>query len=290
MDIKKLLTKVKTFSSFNNIEFNQIKYEDDDDSYDVYEIKYEGNKYILKSASIKEIEVYEKILLPLNIPNVPKVYEIFESEGEYYLLMEYIDGDNLCKANKKRLILALDALINIQKKTWEDTSIASYGYNFEMSLKDRETRKSYLKDHLLNEIYNRYLDIYKLVPKALTHDDLLPFNLIINNRKSILIDWEYAGLLPYPSSFTRLIAFGETNKNSLFYISKENKKFAIDYYYDNLLKDKGISYQTWIETYNYFAFYEYTEWIFIGNKNEMQDNENYKKYLLKAKKLAIELE
>lgn len=289
MEVKKILSKLKMFPSIDVLKINQVKHEDDNDNYDVYKVSYKNMNYIFKSASIQEIETYEKILIPLNVPNTPKIYEIFKNDNEYYILMEFVEGENLCKANKERIISALDALIAIQKITWEDTSIANYGYNFALSLKSREKRKAYLKDSLLVEIYTRYLDIYKLLPRALTHDDLLPFNVIVNDRKSILIDWEYAGLLPYPTSFARLISFGESNKNSLFYMSKEDKEFAINYYYDNLLKDKGISYQVWIETYNYFAFYEYTEWVFIGNKNNMEDNENYKKYLFKAKELAIKL-
>ena len=65
-------------------------------------------------------------------------------------------GADISKAAAGR---ALDALIAIQKITWEDTSIANYGYNFALSLKSREKRKAYLKDSLLVEIYTRYLEI-----------------------------------------------------------------------------------------------------------------------------------
>ena len=101
-----------------------------------------------------------------------------------------------------------------------------------------------------------------------------------------MIDLEYGGILPYPTSIARLITHGEDTEDALFYMTQEDKEFAIGYYYDNLLKDRGITYVEWRNTIEYFLFYEYCEWVFVENKYENIDNEYYIKYLPLAKRQA----
>lgn len=197
--------------------------------------------------------------------------------------MEYVDGENLCNCNRTKLTLALDALISLQRKTWNNHSFAAYGYSFDKSLRGREHRGKYLSDALLEEAYEKFMMLYHSVPRALCHDDLLPFNVIASDRRAVLIDWECGGILPYPTSFARLIAHGEDTENALFFMTPEDRAFAIDYYYDNLLKKMGISYTEWRNTLEYFLFYEYCEWVFVGNKYNAQNSEFYKKYLPIAK-------
>ena len=128
--------------------------------------------------------------------------------------------------------------------------------------------------------------MYSSTPRALCHDDLLPFNVIVSEDRAVLIDWEFAGLLPYPVSFARLIAHGEDNENAFFRMTQADKAFAIDYYHDHLLKEIGIGYEEWRRTLEFFLFYEYCEWVFIGNKYEGTNEEYYRKYLCLAKRQA----
>jgi hypothetical protein len=118
---------------------------------------------------------------------------------------------------------------------------------------------------------------------------LLPFNVISSNEKAVLVDWECGGILPYPTPFARLIAHGEENENALFYITEADKRFAINYYYQNLLAGKGILYTDWLNALEYFLFYEYCEWIFVGNKYHATDGEYFKKYSVIAKQQASKL-
>lgn len=205
--------------------------------------------------------------------------------------MEYVDGENLCKCNRKKLTLALNALISLQRKTWNNHSLAAYGYSFEKSLRSREHRGKYLNDMLLEEAYEKFMQMYPTVPRALCHDDLLPFNVIASDHRAVLIDWEYGGILPYPTAFARLIAHGEDTEDALFFMTPEDRTFAIDYYYDNFLKEMGITYPEWRNTLEYFLFYEYCEWVFVGNKHNAQNSAFYKKYLpiakLQAQKIKI---
>ena len=128
--------------------------------------------------------------------------------------------------------------------------------------------------------------MYRTVPRALCHDDLLPFNVLASDNRAVLIDWECGGILPYPTAFARLIAHSEETENALFFMTSEDRIFAIDYYYNNLLKEMGISYTEWRNTLEYFLFFEYCEWVFVGNKYDAKNSEFYKKYLPIARQQA----
>ena len=203
--------------------------------------------------------------------------------------MEYIEGEDLCKCDRAKLALALDALMSLQQNTWEAKAPELPGYSLEKSLAQRKDRGKYLDDPLLERAYERFLSVYQSVPKSLCHDDLLPFNVICSEEKAVLIDWEYGGLLPYPTSFARLIAHTEDDPSALFYMTEEDKHFAVRYYFDNLLKEKGIAYDAWLDTLEYFLFYEYCEWVFVGNKYNATEGAYFKKYLPIARQQAAKL-
>lgn len=289
MEIKNLINQIKTLSDKRNLIITNLKHEDNDDYYDVFKIETDNNIYIFKKSSEMEIEIYQKILSSLYLDYFPKIYEVINYQDSYYILMEYIKGENLNIASRSKIKLAIEALAAIQNETWNNQSLINYGYNFTLSLKDRINRSKYLNNDLLYNTYNNYLKIYKSIPKALVHDDLLPFNILISKDKAVLIDWEYAGILPFLTSLARLVAHVEEKENSLFYMRNDDKEYAIKYFYNLLLLNKGISFNDYLIALNYFIFYEYTEWIFIGNKNNLIDSPYYNKYSLLAIELANKL-
>lgn len=283
MEIQKILKQIDAVSISPNAIITQLLHEEDNEPYQVWRIDTENNSYILKQAKENEAEIYQSILAPLT-DGIPTIYQTITIEDKIYLLMEYIDGEDLCKCNRAKLTSALDALISLQIETWESSS-----YGFDNSLKHRENRGNYLNDPLLEIAYGRFLQVYQSTPRALCHDDLLPFNVIASDQKAVLIDWEVGGILPYPTSFARLIAHAEENAGALFYMTQADKEFAIDYYYEHLLKHKGISYAQWRDALEFFLFYEYCEWVYVVNKYNATDGEYYKKYLPIAKKQAEKL-
>jgi thiamine kinase-like enzyme len=187
----------------------------------------------------------------------------------------------------KELINAVNALIYIQNYYWNNDKYNNIGYTYDKSLKGRIDRGNYLNDKDLEDEYKVYLDLYSKLPKTLCNDDLLPFN-IINNYEAKIIDWEYAGMLPYLTSFARLLAHaGEDDE--FFYMKEADKDFIIKYYYDNLLKSKDIDYNDYLYSLNYFFLYEYCEWIMLGNKYENSNIERYNMYKDKAKRLILNI-
>lgn len=256
---------------------------EDGSEYAVWLISDGDAKYVLKRAKAREIEVYSGFFRN-GILGAPHFYESVIFEGDDYFLMECVDGKDLCRADRKSITKALDALISLQEAFWNNTSCADCGHSFEKSLKGRIDRGNYLDDPILEGYYSRFLETYKRVPRTLCHDDLLPFNVLVGDDKACLIDWEYGGILPYPVSIARLIAHGEENEEALFYMSNEDKSFAIDYYFDHLIKEKGIDYKEYRQTVDLFLLYEYCEWIMLGNKYEDGNRQMLEKY----KKIACE--
>lgn len=288
MELWDMIDRIDAVSISKQATITQLKHEEDDAPYRVWRIDTDNTSYILKEAKENETEIYQSILAELK-ENVPALYQVITIDEKTYLLMEYIEGEDLCKCNRAKLKCALDALISLQQRTWEDQSFEHLRYSFDKSLLGRQNRGKYLNDSLLEQAYEQFLQVYRSVPKALCHDDLLPFNITSTDQKAVLIDWEYGGILPYPTSFARLIAHVEEDPDALFYMTQDDKHFAIDYYYEHLLKEKGISYGDWINTLEYFLFYEYCEWVFVGNKYNGTDGVYYKKYMPIAKRQAAKI-
>ena len=194
--------------------------------------------------------------------------------------MEYVKGDDLRCCERDSLVKVLDALISMQDEYWEKEEYYPAAFSLEKSLPGREKRGRYLGSSEFEEIYSEFMDEYLRIPLTLCHDDFLPFNVIVSNDRAVLIDWEYAGMLPYPTSLARLIAHGREEKDAFFHMTQEDRSFAIDYYYDHLVQRHGVSYEDYRHTIDLFLFYEYCEWIMVANEHK-EYNEDYYQYSLK---------
>lgn len=255
---------------------------EDGEEYNVWKITKSRETYVLKKSKGCEDEIYSAFLGG-DMDCVPRVLCNCTVDGEKYLLMEYVNGKDLYKCDRNSLIKALDALIELQKKYWNDKEKSGLGYTYEKSFEGRKNRGKYLCDPELEKAYSEFLLEYEIIPRTLCHDDLLPFNILINDNKAVIIDWELAGILPYPSSLARLIAHCEEDANAFFYMTESDRRFAIDYYYENLVQDKNISYARYRSSIDKFLLYEYCEWIMLGNKYQDADMVRYEHYLGKAK-------
>ncbi len=264
------------------VTYETIKNQEDGSDYAVWKVTCAQKNYILKRTNLQEADVYKTFFQQKEL-GVPKIYSTLKTENDIYLLMEYMEGNDLRKCNRDAIIKVLDALIQIQDLYWENSDLAQACYHAEKGFASCQKRGTYLKDSQIQSAYQQFLLLYSSVPKTLCHADLLPFNVIANEDKAAIIDWEYAGILPYPISLARLIAHGEEDENAFFYMTEADRQFAISYYYENLIKKKGISYANYRATLDYFLLHEYCEWIMVGEKYQDTDSERYRSYCLKAK-------
>ena len=287
MELKKILEKLGALTADGNFSFRQFMHEEDDAPYDVYEITILGQKSVLKKAKAYETEVYNAFFS--HAPSyVPKIYAITQWQEDCYLWVEHISGENLQKCNRESLRLALDALIDMQSEHW-GSEMVDCGYPLQTSRTQRKMRGEYLNDPILKQAYSRFLECYDTTPRTLCHDDFLPFQVIVSENRAVMIDWEYGGILPYPVSLARLIAHGSEDAESLFFMTEDDKEFAVQYYYEHLIRKKGILFDDYRRTLDYFLFYEYCEWVYVGNKFGNTENEYFKRYLPMAKAAAERL-
>jgi len=274
--------------SGNPISIEPFLNEEDGQEYQVWLLLLPEGIRVLKAAKGVETEIYTKIFTK---PHgfAPRLFGTAHTDGRDYLLMEYISGENLIRCDRTKLTAALDSLIQMQSLFWQNQEFSQTGRSFAESLPGRENRLNYLKDPQLEQIYREFLAEYRSVPRTLCHDDLLPFNVIVSKDRAVFIDWEYGGILPYPVSLARLIAHGKEGEGAFFYMTEEDKAFALDYYYQNFITDKAIPREAYERTMALFLFYEYCEWIYLRNRYPDADPVRYRSYLEKAKALAAKL-
>ena len=257
--------------------------EEDGSHYDVWKVETDYAAIVLKKTASEERTVYETFF-PQGGIGTPKVYGFVEHNGETYMLMEFFRGETMSISTREKLILALDALIQTQDKFWDNTSLSAVGWIYEKCHAAREKRLAYMDD--LADAYKAYLEADSTVPRTLCNDDLLPFNVLVNDDRAVIIDWEFAGILPYPCALARLLAFGEENTDFMFQMPLADKEFAVQYYYDHLIRNKGISWDEYIRTMKLFFLKEYSEWVYFARSSNDFTKPEYQKYYAKCKNLA----
>ena len=256
--------------------------EEDGREYNVWRLTTNRGEAVLKRVEQQEKDVYTAFF-PEGGGPVPQVYGWTEHDGGQYMLMEYIDGQTMSRSSPQKLTATLDSLIALQECLWQDTARAGVGYGFERSWPNRLRRLEFMGD--LAEAYQAYLDEFRTVPRTLCNDDMLPFNVIVAGSRAVIIDWEYAGILPYPCALARLIAFGEDDPDAMFTMTQAERRFAVDYYYDHLICRKGISRPEYLRTLRLFIFKEYSEWVYCANSSG-EKSEYYEKYYALAREMA----
>lgn len=276
--IIKLLRRILN-QDIDDIDISYFPYEESKGHYkNIYKINASDNNiYILKKAKGDELNIYSSIN---NMDNhIPYYYGSYHYYNNDYILFSYIKGHNAMKMDKDNLFLIIDAIIDVQKKYW--LSPLRFAYTLEEALKKRYERLSYLPVELKG-VYEQYIDCFKKTPITFSHEDLLPFNVLINKTDVTFIDLEVGGILPYPTMLCRLISHTSDDKKALFYLDKSLYQEAISYYYNHFIKDMGIDYQNYLKTMNLFIYHELLEWIYVYHKYHYPPNDFYNSYYQKA--------
>ena len=285
--IKETISKVIKRILNKNLNFTveRFPFEDSKGSYkNVYKIITNRNIYVLKKAKSYELEAYR--FLQNKVDSIPYYFGTTKYYGNDYLLIEYVSGYNAMKMDRSMLVKIIDQIVKVQKATWQSSN--SFGVSLETAIERKYNRMKYLPDEL-QETYKKFISCYKKTPVAFSHEDLLPFNVLVNNDRVCFIDLEECGLLPYPTMLARLIAFTEEKDDALFYLSKEDYEYGIGYYYNAFVKEYGINEEQYLYTMNLFIFNELIEWIFVYNKEKYQHNSFYKKWYEKALQLGKQI-
>lgn len=260
--------------------------EEDGTEYNVWKLRFSDRELVLKMIPPREKEVYSAFF-PTGGGCVPTVHGFACWDGDEYMLMEYIDGETMCRYTREELICLLDSLIELQDRYWCAEGYDDTCFCFSECLANREKRLAHMGD--LAPAFSEYLTAFRTVPRTLCNDDMLPFNVLVSDSRTVIIDWEFGGILPYPCALARFLAYGEDQEDTLFYLTDENRDFALDYYYTKFISTKGIRREDYERTMKLFFFKEYSEWVYCANSSGDLSSPYYIKYSKMAKQLAEEI-
>lgn len=237
--LKNVLTSINSiFSQQIDIEQFHDDGEGIDVTYNVYKIILDSDIYILKKSDDNEIEVYKKFLENKDLP-APKFKGWTCVDKVKWILIEYIEGTDLRIFNKNIAYECANSITSIFNIYWQENSFESNKLDnrFERYWTRINKRKECLKEEdKLSYAYNLFLERQLKCPRTLCNGDLLQYNAIKNNNKIILIDWAFAGIMPYSLDIARLISHGSEQSFPFpFYMTYNHRKIFLKSVYNGLL-------------------------------------------------------
>ncbi len=253
--------------------------------YDVWRLEDAGRAWILKRVTAEAAAFYRAAGPPAALASCRGETGYY---GKTYLLLDCFPGRELTGGTRAELTCALDALVSLQSEYWERAAIP--GEAFDTLRKRAARRRACLHDGTLERAFDVFLSLYDSLPRTLVHEDLLPFNVLTDGTRAVLIDWECGGCGPYPLPLARLLAHTSPDPAADFPMSEEDREYAAARYYDTLLRGRGIPWEEYRRALTAFFFFEHTEWIYVHEKyGTPPDDARYLADLRQAKALARRL-
>ena len=252
--------------------------EEDVRFYEVYLLKAQSGTKILKKTSEREIINYSKYLTGKDFA-VPIFYGSFKDKDkdEDWILLEYIEGQDLRDMKDEYAIAAADSLAEIQNAFWncQDTE-RFYAY-----LERMEKRYRFVKeDKRLGRAYQIFMERQKSCPRTLSNGDFLQFNAVVKEDKVAIIDWGFGGIMPYSLDIARFIAHATEDRATFpFYMNRYQKDLFINRVYKGLWQKP--EYEQYVRDIKLALLNEYVEFMEAG-----EDENNW--YQNQAEELARE--
>lgn len=219
-----------------------------DRAYNVYKITSGEQTHILKKSDENEIAVYEKFLADKDLP-VPRLEGWACVDKTMWILIEYIAGPDLRMFNKDMALGCADSLSRIFNMYWQNDSFEENKLDnrFERYWKRINKRAECLKQEpKLASAYRIFLDRQLVCPRTLCNGDFLQCNAINSDDGIVLVDWAFAGIMPYSLDIARLIAHGsERFFPFAFYMTDEYRKIFMKGVYDKLLDKPDYKQFVW---------------------------------------------
>lgn len=287
--IKSILVKIKPESTEKlSIEQFHDDGEGVDRIYNVYKIIVGDEVYILKKSEENEIGVYEKFLLNKKLP-VPKLEGWTCINNTNWILIEYIEGQDLRNFNEGMAHGCAESLAKIFNTYWQESDFEENRLDnrFERYWTRINKRLQCLKNEpKLSSAYRIFLDRQLVCPRTLCNGDFLQFNGIESNGKITLIDWAFAGVMPYSLDIARLISHGSEKYFPFpFYMTDEYRKIFVKGVYDRLIYKPNYKQFIWDVILS--CLNEYIEFIERELKDDtMERDEGFDYYYKKAEALA----
>ena len=254
--------------------------------YNVYKISTEKKAYVLKCSDKAETVLYRDFLQGKGFA-VPQYYGDTEFDGHVWLLMEYIDGLDLCQFDQKMAVASADTLAQIQNFYW---GCEMEDGRFQRYLERIHRRAGCLgKEPELAAAYDRFLERQKDCPRTLSNGDFLQFNGILHGGRVYMIDWGFGGIMPYALDIARLIVHGSEKQESggfPFYMDDGLRKIFVQAQYERLRQKPD--WERYLMDIKLAALNEYVEFL----EEDLNDPEVSREeiesgiYYKRARKLA----
>ncbi|MTI49513.1 MAG: hypothetical protein FH761_16900 [Firmicutes bacterium] len=229
------------YDSKDVIELKRLEDGELNKKYNVYFIRTKSNEYILKkSQNDYEAIIYEKFLREKSLPVPNYKGKIIADGGKTWFLLEFIEGKTLREGNLSTYCRVGNELAKLHCK-FLNLDLRSKDYskvknNNEM-LMDKLDEIEILIDKGKTKTLN--IDTIKVLklaakrlrgqPQVLIHDDLLPINIINNDKQIKFIDWEHACIGCYSQDIGRLLGDYKNDKGNLWVDSRWEEDILATY-------------------------------------------------------------
>ena len=212
--------------------------------YQVFLISIGKEQYILKKSSNEEKDIYTKFLENHAFAVPHFINSCRDKDGEEWILIEYVKGKDLREFNQEIAVAAAESIIDIHNYYWKENEIEEE--RFKKYWKRINKRAECLKKELdLKRAYDVFLERQLTCPRTLCNGDFLQYNAIYKDKRVIVIDWAFGGIMPYSLDISRILVHGNEHRYPFpFYMIDEYRKLFVKTYY-NHLKDK-MEYKSFI--------------------------------------------
>lgn len=202
----------------------------------VYDVFLLGGKTVLKKSG-RDHEKYDRYFAGLAFA-VPKILDSFQVGEDVWITMEYArdsDARDCLPEEAARVGRELAKIQSHYLASGGHTKLSDY-YFTEYVADFWGKVKTWFPDcaDVFQMVERRFYE----APHSLIHDDLLPINVLVGEKITIL-DWATAGIFPYFLDLARF-AFVHDGKGG-FYISHEAGMTFLDGYYEEMRKNPGFS-------------------------------------------------
>lgn len=259
--------------------------------YNVYKVSAESGTYVLKKSDDKEIFAYEKLLRGKELP-VPEYYGCAEHDSEKWILIEFLEGIDLRNFTEEMAHACAKSICQIMSMYWQNSK-----EEFEENKLDDRFERYWARinkraeclesEPEMKAAYELFLKRQLECPRTLCNGDFLQYNGVYNEANVKLIDWAFAGIMPYALDIARLIAHGTEDITSgfPFYMDDRLREIFVWEVYEGLrCKPEKERY---IQDIRLALLNEYVEFIEWDLNEGTLDKEDY--HYRQAVKVAREI-
>ncbi|MDE7221575.1 MAG: aminoglycoside phosphotransferase family protein, partial [Oscillospiraceae bacterium] len=219
--------------------------------------------------------------------HTPQFYGSAFYDHRHWILIEHIPGPDLRDFTDTLAYAAANSITEIMNAYWQsDVPDGRFELYWE---RINKRARCLTEEPVLRRAYDRFLERQQSCPRTLCSGDFLQFNAIDNGGKVYIIDWAFAGIMPYSLDIARMIAHGTGDRRTFpFYMTDRHKSLYVRRVYDLLVqKPDREQYLQDVRLSVLNEYIEFIEWD-LNHPGEERD-QVFDYYYTQAQALAAEI-